>query len=817
MKTILIKIASCLIAAVLFTGLASFVISGTACASDTRRADDFSKNWKFHLGDVVNGQAILFDDAQWRALDVPHDWSIEGEFNKDNPATVGGGALPGGIGWYRKSFSVPAADKDKLVFIEFDGVYRNSEVWINGHYLGKRPYGYITFQYEMTPFLKFGGEHNVVAVKVDNSQQPNSRWYSGSGIYRNVRLVTVDPVHVDHWGTYVTTPEVTPRSAKVSIKIRTRNSSEQDQALTVRTVIIDGDGKKAGEAESKTTSRKMSVSEVSEELTVANPVVWTLDSPRMYTAVTTIECNGKICDEYETPFGIRTFNFDVDKGFSLNGKSMKINGVCDHHDLGCLGSAVNKRALERQLEILKGMGCNAIRTSHNPPAPELLDLCDRMGFIVMDEAFDMWKEKKTEFDYSLDWDTWHKQDLTDMILRDRNHPSVFIWSIGNEIVEQWDRQDSSGIAIARELGGIVRSLDTTRPITSALNNPVPSNPLYRSGALDLVGNNYNIDKYPDFPKNFPGKKFIATETVSALATRGHYDMPSDSIRRWPTRWDVPFNGGNVDNTCSAYDNCSAPWGSTQEETWKVIKKYDFLSGQFIWTGFDYIGEPTPYGWPSRSSYFGIIDLAGFPKDVYYMYQSEWTNKPMLHIFPHWNWKKGDTVDVWAYSNCDEVELFLNGKSLGAKRKAGDELHLVWRVPFVPGTLKAVSRTGGKEMLTQEIRTAGAPAMVVLEADHRMIAADGKDLSFITVKIVDQAGVLVPNADNLVHFTVSGEGRIAGVDNGLETSHESFKAHERKAYNGLCLAVLQSTDKAGTITVRATSDGLTESSIAIDSK
>ena len=786
-------------------------------SSDTRHSADFTKSWKFHLGDVTNGQEISFDDSQWRTLDLPHDWSIEGEFNKDNPATPGGGALPGGIGWYRKSFSIPEMDSKKLQFVDFDGVYRNSEVWVNGHYLGKRPYGYSSFQYELTPFLKYGNAQNIIAVRVDNSQQPNSRWYSGSGIYRNVRLVVTEAIHVDHWGTSITTPEVTAQSAMVSIRIKVKNSSGIDQALTIRTVVLDQEGKKAAETETKNVGAKNSVSEVSQDMTVSTPALWTLESPRLYRAVTTIECNGKECDEYETTFGIRTFVFDVDKGFFLNGKHVKINGVCDHHDLGCFGSAVNKRALERQLEILKAMGCNAIRTSHNPPAPELLDLCDKMGFIVMDEAFDMWKKKKTDFDYSLDWDTWHRQDLTDMILSDRNHPSVFIWSIGNEIPEQWDKQDSNGTIIARELGAVVKSLDSTRPVTSALNNPVPSNPLVLSGALDLIGNNYSIDKYPDFPKTFPGKKFIATETVSALATRGHYDMPSDTIRRWPTRWDIPFNAGNPGNTCSAYDNCSAPWGSTHEETWKVMKKYDFLSGMFIWTGFDYIGEPTPYGWPSRSSYFGIVDLAGFPKDVYYMYQSEWTDKPVLHIFPHWNWKKGDTVDVWAYTNCAEVELFLNGKSLGTKKKIGDELHLMWKVPFTPGTLKAIGRTGGKEILTQEIKTAGAPANIVLEADRKVISADGNDLSFVTVKVVDEAGTLVPDADNLIHFTISAEGKIAGVDNGLQTSLESFKAHERKAFNGLCLSVIQSNEKAGRITLEATSDGLQRSSIVIESK
>ncbi len=817
MKTTTLKCRNARLVVSLVTMAVLFLTPHTMYSGTIRHTEDFSKNWKFHLGDVTNAQKINLNDSDWRILDLPHDWSIEGEFKKDNPATPGGGALPGGVGWYRKTFSIAESENKKLAYVEFDGVYRNSEVWINGYYLGKRPYGYSSFQYQLTPFLKYGNEQNILAVRVDNSQQPNSRWYSGSGIYRNVRLITTETIHVDHWGTYITTPEVSEQSATVSVRTKVKNSTEKEQAVKVKTTVLDEDGNAVAEIESGNAVPKNSVSEVSQEIAVKTPHLWTLESPHLYKAVTTIKCDGKVCDDYETTFGIRTFVFDADKGFFLNGKHVKVNGVCDHHDLGCLGSAVNKRALERQLEILKAMGCNAIRTSHNPPAPELLDLCDAMGFIVMDEAFDMWKKKKTDFDYSLDWDTWHRQDLTDMILRDRNHPSVFIWSIGNEIVEQWDMQDSSGTTIAQELASLVKSLDSTRPITSACNNPVPLNPLIRSGALDLIGHNYSIDKYPDFPKTFPGKKFIATETVSALATRGHYDMPSDTIRRWPIRWDIPFNTGNPDNTCSAYDNCSAPWGSTHEETWKIIKKYDFLSGMFIWTGFDYLGEPTPYGWPSRSSYFGIIDLAGFPKDVYYMYQSEWTDKPVLHLFPHWNWKKGDTVDVWAYTNCQEVELFLNGQSLGTKKKTGDALHVMWKVPFAPGTLKAVGRSGGKEILTQEIKTAGEPAKIVLEADRNAISADGKDLSFVTVKVLDEAGTLVPNADNLIHFSVSSEGRIVGVDNGLQTSHESFKAHDRRAFNGLCLSVIQSTEKAGRITLEARSDGLKGSSIIIDSK
>jgi beta-galactosidase len=434
----------------------------------------------------------------------------------------------------------------------------------------------------------------------------------------------------------------------------------------------------------------------------------------------------------------------------------------------------------------------------------------------MDEAFDMWKKQKTKFDYHLDWDQWHKRDLQDMVLRDRNHPSVFIWSIGNEISEQWGGDPAAGI-IGKELSGIIRSLDKTRPITSALNYVDRKNTMISNGDLDLVGTNYAHQRIPQLPELFPGRTFIGTETVSSLATRGSYDMPSDVIRRWPLKWDVPFKEGNADYSCSAYDNCSAPWGSTQEETWKVVKKNDFFAGQFIWTGWDYIGEPTPYEWPARSSYFGIIDLAGFPKDTFYMYQSEWTGKPVLHIFPHWNWKQGDPVDVWAYFNSDEVELFLNGKSLGTKRKTGDDLHVMWRVPFEPGTLKAVSRNQGKVVLIREVRTAGQPARIILSPDRKVIKADGSDLSFVTVKVVDANGTVVPHADNLVKFQLTGGGSIAGVDNGSQVSHEPFKANYRKAFHGMALAIIQSDDKAGRITLKATSEGLAPASVVIDAK
>jgi beta-galactosidase len=771
---------------------------------------DFDKGWRFHLGDVADGEKVGLSDGDWRQLDLPHDWSIEGSFNKDNPASPEGGALPGGIGWYRKTFPVSSFLKNKQVYIDFDGVYQKSEVWINGHHLGFRPNGYISFRYELTPYLNFDGE-NTIAVKVDNSVQPNSRWYSGSGIYRNVWLVTTDKIAFDHWGTYVTTPAVKQESATLRIDTRILNHTHKPESVNLNTSVIDASGKVVA-VKSVLLDLRDSVTETSQNMTVSKPVLWTVDHPYLYKVITKI--TGKDgSDSYTTPLGIRYFNFDADKGFSLNGKPMKILGVCDHHDLGSLGAAVNTRALERQLQMLKAMGCNGIRTSHNPPAPELLDLCDKMGFIVMDEAFDCWEWKKAKYDYHLFFKEWHKRDLEDQILRDRNHPSVIIWSIGNEIPQQGD---TSALRLAPELAGIVRHLDNTRPITTANDHPDTSNKIIKSGAIDLIGYNYHEYNYADFHKRYPGKKFIATETTSGLETRGHYDQPSDSTRIWPSANGKPF--GNPDHTVSAYDNTRPAWGSIHEATWKVMKKYDFLSGMFIWTGFDYLGEPTPYSWPSRSSYFGIIDLAGFPKDVFYMYQSEWTNKTVLHIFPHWNWEPGKLIDVWAYYNhADEVELFLNGKSLGVKKKSGDDLHVMWRVKYEPGALKAISRKGGKVVLTREIHTAGAPAKIELIADRKQIKADGKDLSFITVRILDKDGNVVPTADNLVNFKISGEGSIAAVDNGDEVSHDPFKADYRKAFNGLALVIVQGKEKAGSITLTATSSLLQEASIELQTK
>ncbi|MBV4359630.1 beta-galactosidase GalB [Pinibacter aurantiacus] len=797
--------------------LALLLFVSAAAIAQTRNTASFNSNWKFYLGNATDPQSATFNDASWRSLDLPHDWSIELPFDSTSPTGTGGGALRGGLGWYRKTFTMPATSKEKKVFIDFDGVYMNSEVFINGHSLGVRPNGFISFRYDLTPYLHYGNEKNIIAVKVDNSKQPNSRWYSGSGIYRNVWLTIVNDVFVDQWGTHVTTPQVDDQSAKVVLTTTVNNAKAENGIVLVKTSLYDATSKVVGTSSNNIAVPQKGTTNTTQQFLIAKPNLWSVDRPYLYKAITQIVENGKVIDEYITNFGVRYFNFDVDKGFFLNGKHLKIRGVCDHHDLGCLGAAINTRALERQLQILKDMGCNAIRTSHNPPAPELLELCDKMGFVVMDEAFDMWKKEKNPYDYHLYWDEWHKKDLTDQVMRDRNHPSVFIWSVGNEIMEQWDKDgDTLGAGILRELVSIVKSLDDSRPTVTANNEPNSYNALLKTNAADIIGYNYHHKDWDSAIIKWYRKPFIVTESVSALQTRGHYDMPSDSIRRWPQQWDKPLTDANADLTCSAYENCATPWGSTHEETLKVFEKMAHVSGMFIWTGFDYIGEPTPYPWPARSSYFGIIDLAGFPKDSYYLYQSVWTDKTVLHILPHWNWKPGQTIDVWAYyNNADEVELFVNGKSLGVKRKTGDDLHVMWRTTFVPGTLKAVSRKNGKVVLTKEVRTAGAPAKIILQVDRKAIKA-GEDLSFVTVRIEDKDGNLVPDASNDVQFKLTGGGSIAGVDNGSQTSMESFKANHRKAFNGLCLAVVKAA-KAGKVTLTATSPGLSSATVNIDVK
>lgn len=773
-----------------------------ACASkskNTRIVEDFNQNWNFKLGDHPTAIESNFNTADWRTLQLPHDWSIEGTFDKDSKTKQAQAFLPAGKGWYRKTFTLPEDWKNKNVSIEFDGVFKNSEVFINGHSLGMRPNGYISFTYELSQYLNFGKE-NIIAVKVDNDAQPNSRWYTGSGIYRNVRLVASEKLHVAKWGTYVTTPEVSAEKASVHLEVTIENETNSEKEFQLVTSILDANNREVANAKStEKIGANTNVKKV-HNLNVNQPKLWDTENPNLYKIVTTIYENSKAVDNYETSLGFRFFNFDAAKGFSLNGKPTKILGVCLHHDNGALGAVENIHAVKRKLKIMKEMGANAIRMAHNPHSLEMMQLCDEMGFIVQDEFTDVWKKKKVTNDYHKDWDAWHKQDLEDFIKRDRNHPSVIMWSIGNEIREQFD---STGIAIARELAQIVKSLDTTRPVTSALTeNVIEKNFIYQSGALDLLGFNYKHEDYKDFPVRFKGQKILASESVSALETRGHYDFPSDGIKAWPPKYGAQFDG-NPDWTVSAFDQVQSYWGTTHEANWKTIKKQDFMAGTFIWTGFDYLGEPDPYPYPARSSYFGIVDLAGFPKDVYYMYQSEWTTKPILHLFPHWNWQKNQEVDVWAYyNNADEVELFLNGKSLGKKAKQNDDLHISWRVKFEPGTIKAISRKDGKVVLEKEIHTAGEASTIALVGDKQTIQNDGYDLVYVTVSIKDATGNLVPNANHKIDFEVTGGGKLVGLDNGYQANLDSFKASSYKVFNGKCIAIIQSNGKKGDIELKA---------------
>ena len=830
---------------------------------NVRRVVNIDKDWLFTLADydqmpyapsgVADTLALAAfgaDDAAWRQLDVPHDWAIEGEFSPKNPSGTGGGALPGGIGWYRKHFTLAAlgleglADDERFL-IRFDGVYMNCTVWLNGHELGNRPYGYISFEYDMTPYINKEGD-NVLAVRVDNSDQPNSRWYSGCGIFRSVYVTAVNPVHIVPWDTYQLPAEAEGESyayrSVENIGVTVANvSSEASGIVGLTCSIYDKDSRLVG---SQMTNISVDAGRsffMPFEFSLESPHVWSIDDPYLYTAkVEVADVEGRVLDDYTFRFGIRSFQFDPSTGFSLNGQPMQMNGVCLHHDLGCLGSAVNRRAIQRQLEILRGMGVNAVRCSHNPPSVELLDLCDEMGFLVMDEAFDMWYRRKTERDYARFFAEWHERDLSDLVRRDRNHPSVVMWSIGNEVLEQWGDASADGLSLeeanlilnagheftepadtgfnfnqllARHLCDIVRRLDNSRPITAGCNAADTRNNLFCEGGVDIIGFNYHETSFPKVPEWFPGRPFIISESVSALQTRGYYVMPSDSIVVAPSRWDRPYYDPTF--MCSAYDNSHAPWSSTHECNLHYYNDLPFIGGQFIWSGFDYIGEPTPYGWPARSSYFGVVDLAGFPKDVYYLYQSEWTDKPMLHVFPHWNWEPGQTVDVWAYySQADEAELFVNGVSQGVRTKDKD-FHVMWRVAYEPGEVKVVTRSAGKTVCTETIRTAGTPAALRLTADRRKLQADGRDLSFITVEVVDADGNVCPLADNLVHFDVSGAAFIAGVDNGCQTSMESFKAPQRQAFHGKCLVVIQNDGNADKAVLTATADGLGTAKVAVN--
>jgi beta-galactosidase len=788
----------------------------------SQRRISLDRDWRFLKGDAPGAEQPNVDDSEWRTVRLPHDWVIEGPFSKqENPHE---GALPvSGTGWYRKHFVLPASAKGRYFTVEFDGAMSNAHVWLNGKELGERPYGYSSFAFDLTPYLNFDSE-NVLAVRL-TPEKDASRWYPGAGIYRNVWLTITGPVRVAHWGTYVTTPEVSDVSAQVRVRTDVQNAGTSAAKAVLLSTVLDANGREVARASTPIEVPANRTQRADTTINVAHPQRWEIDQPYLYTLVSTVQENGKSVDVFATPFGIRTVEFTT-TDLKLNGRSIRIKGVCDHHDLGALGAAINRRAIERQLQILKTMGTNAIRTSHNPPSPELLEFADKMGFLVMDEAFDMWKEPKVKNGYSKFWDQWSDRDLTDMIHRDRNHPSVILWSIGNEIPEQ---RNPEGWKIAKHLTEVCHREDPTRLVTSALNQADDAIKNNFAQQLDVKGLNYRAGEYSKLLADHPDWIFVASETESAVSSRGVYDPSLVKYEKSPT------------HELSSYDILAPQWAYIPDAEWAAEEKKPRILGEFVWTGFDYLGEPTPYfgsreterdkDWPARSSYFGIIDLAGFPKDRYYLYQSHWTTKPMVHVLPHWNWagREGQPMPVFVYTNAPEVELFLSGKSLGKKarfsepvelpvgKNISDDLKIMskyrvrWDVPYSPGTLKVVAYDeDGKQVATDERVTAGPPAKIELVPDRTQIAADGDDLSFVTVKVEDKDGNLCPMADNLVHFKLSGPGTIAGVDNGNAATFESFQVDYRNAFSGMALLIVRSEEgKPGAINIEATSDGLND--------
>jgi beta-galactosidase len=687
----------------------------------------------------------------------------------------------------------------------------DSEVWLNGKSLGRHPYGYTSFYYDITDALKPDSSKpegkNVLAVRLD-VEQPCSRWYSGAGIFRHVRLVAVKPVHIAHWGTYVTTPKIDSTEAEVKIATRIENSGDKPADAQLWTEVIGPDGKlfkPEGDPPTKSIPAGGETTFV-QTIKVPDPKRWSPDTPQLYRATSQLTMAGDAVDSLVTDFGIRTIEFTKDRGMLINGQRVQVQGVCNHHDLGCLGSAVNRRAIQRQLEILKGMGCNAIRTSHNPPDPMLLDLCDTMGFVVMDEAFDEWKMNKTPRGYGRFFDEWSERDIVSMLHRDRNHPSIVLWSIGNEIPEQGARNAHE---MAQRLSDICHREDPTRLTTSACNNPGPANRTGYAGALGVFGINYNIRAYQQFKDRY---NLIGSETASALSTRGEYGLMEGTDGKLHIQREA-------DNQVTSYELVGPPWGNNAETALLAQIHSPWVAGEFVWTGFDYIGEPTPYRWPARSSYFGIVDLAGFPKDRYYFYKSVWRPEPLVHLLPHWNWEgwEGKEIPIWAATNCDSVELFQDGKSLGEKKLDRDHaLHVEWKVPYQPGTLKAVGKKDGKEVATDEVCTAGKAKRLVLLPDRKKIHADGEDLSFVTVQVVDEKGSVCPGAGEIVQYKVTGPAKIAGVDDGNPICHEPFQADKHSVFHGLGLCVLKADREPGTITLRAEATGLEPAEMTIES-
>jgi beta-galactosidase len=820
----------------------------------TRTRELFNDGWKFIKYFNASNEAVAndrepeglqapsFNDNVWRTLDLPHDWAIEGPFSDTLENNTG--LLPWkGIGWYRKHFTVNELDKDKRIYIDFDGAMAYSDVWLNGKFVGGWPYGYTSFRLDLTPYIIYGKE-NIIAVRLDTKKW-DSRWYPGAGIYRNVWLVKTSPVHVSYNGLFCSTPEIKKDKAILSVSAEVESHLNEAVPVTIKAAVYKLDKKQvkgvapvAESIESTAVIAGMKIHRFRLDIDVPQPVLWDIENPELYRVVLTVSKAGTISDVCETNMGFRTLTFTPRDGFLLNGKKVEVKGVCNHHDLGALGAAINTRALERQLEILKEMGCNAIRTSHNPPAPELLDLCDKMGFLVEDEAFDVWKTPKKRYDYNKLFYSWHVEDLKAMVRRDRNHPSVFIWSIGNEV------NDQNNPALSESLKGIIKSEDITRPVTSGCNwDESGTNGFQKT--LDVFGINYRLYKYDAFfaLKDNDNLPFHSSESASTISSRGEYFFP---VVQGDLNNNLPGKGIFQ---ISSYDLAYPGWATTPDQQWEMQDKYPGVFGEFVWTGFDYIGEPTPYygdltgmkpgtQWydtikvmldkqgvkevPSRSSYFGIVDLAGFKKDRFWLYQSKWLpDLPMAHILPHWNWpeRKGLVTPVHVYTSGDEAELFLNGKSLGKKKKGQYEYRLRWEdVVYQPGELKVVAYKNGQKWAEDVVKTTGKAYQLAMLADRFEITDDGKDLVFVTVKIEDKNNLLVPRTNNQISFSIVGPGRIVATDNGDATSHESFQSKTRKAYNGMCLVIVAAEKGAtGSIKVIGESKGLQRNAVTINIK
>ncbi|KAL5371403.1 hypothetical protein DPSP01_014283 [Paraphaeosphaeria sporulosa] len=798
-------------------------------------ANDFIKDPNKHakrpgnLGNITFIQPA-FDDSTWERVNLPHDWAIKGPFYVgDNVPVKGGmGRLPiQGVGWYRKKLDVSGYDKSNKIYLDIDGAQSYAAVWLNGEIVGGWPYGYASFRLDLTPYLRFDGKDQL-AIRLDNPVD-SSRWYPGGGLYRNVWLTVVDNVHIGQWGAYVTTEDVSEQEATVRLRLQVQNKGNLTRSVDIGTEIfvLDAETGKLGDkiASFSNTKREIvgrSNQMLEQTVKVENPLLWgpwTSQKPHIYTAITTLSAHGTTIDTYDTKFGIRTLTYSGSEGLFVNGEHIRIQGVNQHHDLGALGAAFNVRAAERQLEILKSMGTNAIRMSHNPPAPELLDLTDRMGFLVLDEIFDVWNNNKTANDFHLIFDDWHEPDLRAFLRRDRNHPSVFGWSVGNEVSEQ--QSNSTGGVTVAILRDIAHDEEPSRPITASMNAAHANQPF--PAALDFISLNYQGEGirdspaysqlkgittkpvYPDFHAAFPEKLLLSSETAAAVSSRGQYIFPVQNLTSAPVN---DTSGGNsTTHHVSDYGLYSADFGSSPDKVFSAQDHASYVAGEFVWSGFDYLGEPTPY-YSSRSSYFGPIDLAGFPKDRYYLYKSRWlSNEKFAHILPHWNWPErlNKTTPVHVFSSATEAELFINGKSQGRRTRGQYDYRFRWdEVKYLPGTVSVATFKEGKAWANATVKTTGAPTKITVHADRTEIAADGVDVSFVTANVVDKDGNVVPVATNEMTFSVEGGGEIVATDNGDPADFAAFPSHTREAFAGKALCIVKGS---GSFTVTAKAEGL----------